>query len=228
MKLTRREVILIVVAVALAAVCVRLGIWQISRLHQRQARNAALRAAWSRPPLDLPASVAPESIAGRRIRAHGTYDYANENFWRPRSLDDMPGVDLVTPLRLSDGTAVLIDRGFVESADAYHVNEAAYREGDTATVDGLAFPAPRGRGDVDPRALAGSVPYRLLPVVVQAESQPGAGPEFNAPRRLPPPELSNGPHLSYTIQWFCFAVIILVGTGALLRKERAEPPVDRT
>ena len=226
MRPSRREVIAVVVAVGLAGLCVRLGIWQLSRLHQRRARNAAIRVAWARPPLELPSVLPAESLSGRRVRAHGTFDYANERFWRPRSLDDMPGVDLVTPLRLSDGTAVLVDRGFVESADAYHVDQTAYREPDTARVDGLALAAPRGRGDVDPRTFGASVPYHVLNVVVQELPEPGA-PAANAPRRLPPPELSNGPHLSYTIQWFSFATIILIGTALLLRKERTEHAVDR-
>jgi surfeit locus 1 family protein len=38
------------------------------------------------------------------------------------------------------------------------------------------------------------------------------------PRRLPPPELTNGPHLSYAIQWFSFAAIVLIGSFTLFRR----------
>jgi len=208
------------VAVVAAAVCVRLGLWQLSRLHQRRARNAAVRAALAKPAVELSGRVQPESLINRRVHARGVYDYAHEQFWRPRTLDDMPGVDLVTPLKLADGSAVLVDRGFAQSPDAYHVNQALYREPDTADVVGIALSAPRSRGDVDPRLLADSLPYRLLPFVVQ-ELQSAELP-IGAPHRLPPPELSDGPHLSYTIQWFSFAIVILAGTATLLRKERQE------
>ena len=40
--------------------------------------------------------------------------------------------------------------------------------------------------------------------------------------RWPIPEISDGPHLSYAIQWFSFAVIIAVGSLALARKRAAE------
>jgi surfeit locus 1 family protein len=102
---------------------------------------------------------------------------------------------------------VLVDRGWVPSPDAFHVDQPAYREADTVTVEGLAFVPPRGRGDVD---TAG-----FLPFVIQQEAPPAPR---GLPRRWPPPALDNGPHLSYAVQWFSFAVIVLVGTAALLRR----------
>jgi surfeit locus 1 family protein len=63
------------------------------------------------------------------------------------------------------------------------------------------------------------LPYALLPFVVQQLPDTTAMTPVGTPRRLPPPELTNGPHLSYTIQWFCFALIILVGSLALFRRK---------
>jgi cytochrome oxidase assembly protein ShyY1 len=37
---------------------------------------------------------------------------------------------------------------------------------------------------------------------------------------VPLPELSEGPHLSYAIQWFSFAVVALVGSAILVRRDR--------
>lgn len=214
----------LVLALAAAAGCVRLGIWQLARLHERRARNAAIGATRALPPIELSRAALDQAPLERRVRVRGVYDYAAERMWRPRSFEDLPGVDLVTPVRLADGSAVLVDRGWVPSADAYHVDAQLWREADSAGLVGIALAAPRGRGDVNPRALADSLPYRLLPLVVQAlpneaASRPGVAP---APRRWPAPELTDGPHLSYAIQWFCFATIIVVGVGVLLRKERAE------
>lgn len=218
----RRDLAALVVAFVVAAGCVRLGVWQLDRLRQRRERNAALLAARALPPLVLTGAVPMDSARDRRVSARGRYDYGQERLWRPRSYEGVPGVDLVTPLRLSGGSAVLVDRGWVPSPDAYHVDQAAYREGDSAAVLGLAMRAPRSRGDVDPAALRDSVPYPLLPFVLQE-----LPPSTNLDRSLPPglvrwpmPELSNGPHLSYAIQWFSFALIIVVGSLALVR-ERA-------
>jgi surfeit locus 1 family protein len=224
MTLERRDVAGLVVAFVVAAGCARLGVWQLERLRQRRAHNAVLLAARTRPPVAVSGSLDADSARDRRLLARGRYDYARERLWRPRSYEGLPGVDLVTPLLLSDGAAVLVDRGWVPSPDAYHVDQGAYREGDSADVLGLGFAAPRARGDVDPVALRDSVPYRLLPFVVQQ-----LPPSTALYRPLPPglvrwpaPELSDGPHLSYAIQWFSFALIIVVGSLALFRQRGAE------
>jgi surfeit locus 1 family protein len=215
---SRRDVLGIGLALVVAATCVRLGFWQISRLHQRLARNAATRAGWALPSLDITSTTPLDSVRNRRVHVRGVYDFDHQRLWRPHMLDEAPGVDLVTPLKLTDGVAVLVDRGWVASADAYHVDERAYREPDSAVVVGLAFAAPRTRGDVDPAKLKDSVPYAVLPFVVQQLPESVAVAPAGSPRRLPPPELTNGPHLSYVIQWFSFAVIILVGSVALFRR----------
>src|SRR2546428_9648425 len=44
----------------------------------------------------------------------------------------------------------------------------------------------------------------------------------------PAPELGDGPHLSYAIQWFAFAGIVIVGMGALLRKQASSRGVERS
>jgi len=211
-------VVALAVGLAVAVGCVRLGIWQLSRLAQRRARNAAALAARQRPAVDLVGSSGGDSILNRRVHVRGIYDFAREQAWRPRIREDEPGVDLVTPLRLIDGGAVLVDRGWAPSADAYHVDARLFRERDSADVVGLALPAPRGHGDVDPRALRDSFPYPLLPFVVQELPLEGGGSPPGAPVRWPAPELSNGPHLSYAIQWFSFAAIAVVGSLALVRK----------
>ena len=198
-----------VIAVLVATVCVFLGRWQLDRLAQRRARNAALAARLALPPLPAGRNVSADSARQRRVVALGVYDFAAERTWPGRSFQGTPGVALVTPLRLSDGSAVLVDRGWAPSPDAFHVDHTLYREPDTATVTGIALVPPRGRGDVDVTG--------FLPFVIQLES---ADPARGLPRRWPPPTFDNGPHLSYAIQWFSFALIALVGTAVLIRKGR--------
>ncbi len=205
----RRDVVAVVSAVLVAAVCVRLGIWQLDRLAQRRARNAALAARLALPPLTVTSSTPADSARERRVVAHGVYDFAAERTWVGRSFQGTPGVALITPLRLADGAAVLVDRGWAPSPDAFHVDHTLYGEPDTATVTGIALIPPRGGGDV---SVAG-----FLPFVIQLETR---DPLAGLPRRWPLPALDNGPHLSYAIQWFSFAVIALVGTAVLIRRGR--------
>jgi len=204
-----REVGLAAIAVAVAGFCVWAAFWQLDRLHQRRARNAATAARLALPPLEVRGPTTADSAAQRRVVAHGVYDFAAEQTWVGRSFQGTPGVALITPLRLADSSAVLVDRGWVPSPDAFHVDHTVYREPDTAKVTGIALIPPRGRGDV---SVAG-----FLPFVIQLETRdPAAG----LPRRWPPPAFDDGPHLSYAIQWFSFALIALVGTAVLIRRGR--------
>jgi surfeit locus 1 family protein len=204
----RRDVTAAVVAVVVAAVCVRLGIWQLDRLAQRKARNAALAARLALPVLEVRGDISSDSARLRRVTASGRYDFAAERAWPGRSFEGTPGVALITPLRLADGSAVLVDRGWVPSPDAFHVDHAAYRESDSATVTGIARLLPRGRGDVDSAG--------FLPFVIEQQAPDTRG----LPRRWPGPAFDNGPHLSYAVQWFSFALIALVGTAVMIRRGR--------
>lgn len=215
MRLSRRDILGAVAALAIAVVCVRLGFWQLDRLGQRRARNAVVAARLALPPLVVGRGTVPDSVRQRRLVATGVFDFAQERVWPLRSFDGTPGVALVTPLRLADGSAVFVDRGWVPSPDAHHVDAALYREADTATVEGLGMIPPRGQFDVEIAALRDSLPYALLPFILQ---ESGVAAARGLPRRWPAPALDNGPHLGYAIQWFSFAVIIVVGTVALLRK----------
>ncbi len=121
--------------------------------------------------------------------------------------------------------AVFVDRGWVPSPDGMHIDRAAVREGDTATtVEGLALAAPRARRDLDIARLKDSVSYPLLPFILQESRavRPSEGPSVRRLYRWPAPALDDGPHLSYAIQWFSFALITLVGTAVLLRKQAYE------
>lgn len=206
----RREVTLGVVAALVVALCVAAGVWQLGRLEQRRARNALLAARLALPPLEVHAGLSADSARQRRVLARGTYDFAQERSWPGRSFQGTPGVALITPLRLADGSAVLVDRGWAPSPDAFHVDHGAYREPERARIEGIAQVPPRGRGDADPTG--------FLPFIVQLEKPEVQG--GGLPRRWPRPALDNGPHLSYAIQWFSFAVIALVGTVVLIRKGR--------
>jgi len=217
MSLRRRDLAAAILALAVAAVFARLGVWQLNRLADRKARNLEIQAAHALAPVELPLHrVEPEALRDRRASARGVYDYTHERVWRGRTYDGAPGVALLTPLRLSDGSAVFVDRGWVPSPDGMHVDATRYREDDSVDVRGLALPAPRDRGDVDPQTLKDSLPYAVLSIVIQLNDS--TAPHPTGLKRWRPPALDNGPHMAYAIQWFCFATIVVIGVGILLWK----------
>lgn len=214
----RGRVGLVAVALVTAAICMQLGRWQLERLDQRRARNAAIAARRAAPPLELGGRLPADSVWQRRVRAHGVLDYAHERVWPGRTMHGVPGVALLTPLRLADGSAVFVDRGWVPSADGRHVDLARTRERDTVTVAALGVRAPRGPGDADPVALADSLPYALAPFTLQWLPDGATFSVSPLPvRRWAAPALDDGPHLAYALQWFAFAVIAIGGALALLR-----------
>src|SRR3989442_63919 len=123
-----RDVAGLVIAVALAAGCVRLGVWQLDRLQQRRTRNAQLRAARERPAVEARAGLTADSAANRRVHAAGRYDYAHQRLWRAGTYEGVPGVALVTPLRLADGSAGFGERGGAPSPGAGALGGHGYRD----------------------------------------------------------------------------------------------------
>lgn len=213
-----------VLLVLVAAVCVRLGVWQLHRLGARRAANAIASAAAQLPVVDLDTASGP-GLAHRRIRARGRYDRTHEVVIRGVTRSDVPGVHVVTPLVLTGGRkAILVKRGFAPAADAVSARLDSLDEPGEVTVTGIAVPIERhadsGRplvhagvttfSRLDRAALARRMPYELLDVYI-LQLPDSSLPSL--PRRLEPAPLDDGPHLSYAIQWFAFATTALVVAG---------------
>jgi surfeit locus 1 family protein len=220
------------ITLVLAAVFVRLGVWQLSRDRERRAANAAAMATRALPPLNLDdpaqtAGLAPSAMTNRRVIATGRYDHAADVVIRGQSEGGVPGVRIVTPLRpLGSDSAILVQRGYVTSGDARRVDLAPLREGGVLTVSGLAFGlADSGAAGepleedgqltwrrLDLAALRARLPYPVRGYVI-LQTPDSSLPKL--PRRDSAPQLSNGPHLSYAIQWFAFGVTALIVGGII-------------
>ena len=225
------------VAVPLALLFVRLGVWQLDRLGQRRALNAALEGNRALPPLDLSSNPPEELPRFRRVGARGVFDFAHQVIVDARAFGGTPAVVVVTPLRLEGGHAVLVERGWVLSLDARSVDLDLFPEPDSGLVSGVVVlePGPLGQPPFSaggwPRHVQWLSPALLTPLYpdyqlagyVLRRDPPGAEQSAAAPRGLfpvPVPELSSGPHLVYAIQWFAFALIAIGGAVAIYRSER--------
>ncbi len=240
MKLRARDLIAAVAVVVMAGVCVRLGFWQISRLHEKQAMNAALARALTLPPVRVTdAGVPIDSVRGRRIAIDGTYDERRQFLLASHLHDGAPGVSVVTPLVLDDGRAVLVERGWLPAGDASTAHPERTPEPGRRTVSGIAEPALRGRRGpaparipadsaslwsmrwIDADSIGARVPYALAGFYVR--QLPGDGVSGTPLRTVPAPR-DESMHVNYAIQWFLFAVILVVGSGVLLWKKRYGTP----
>ncbi|UCD23382.1 MAG: SURF1 family protein [Gemmatimonadota bacterium] len=225
--------LILAVALATAAVCTRLGIWQLDRLEQRRAQNTVTESRLIQPALQLPTRLEPDSLRYRKAIALGTFDFEREIVVVGRSRNGVPAVHVVTPLKLNDGEAVLVERGLALSPDARTVDLGALRETDTSTVTGVLVSLgtewsdseiqgwPRYVRGVDPAELQVEYPYSLFPLVLRRTANPPSASADLSP--VPVPELTNGPHLSYAVQWFSFAAIVLVGSVFLINSLKKAP-----
>ena len=221
-----------VICLLLAALFVSLGLWQLRRLDERQARNDLVESRMDLPVVDVLAADGP--LEYRRVSAEGRYDPAGEVLVRARSLNEAPGRWVLTPLVLDDDSAVLVNRGFVPN----EVDVPAAPSG-PQRIEGI-LRATEERGSFGPRDPAegtlaelaradiarvqGQYDRPLFPLYLQRLSDTEPGTEL--PVVLPAPELDEGPHLGYAVQWFLFAGVGLVGWPILLRRTAKERDED--
>ncbi len=234
---TFRRAAVLVLIVALAAVAVRLGIWQLDRLEERRARNAIELAARALPAIDLDAVTPGDSqLVGRRITATGAFLAGEQLRLRSRVHREAPGVHVVTPFRVAGSGALLwVLRGFAHAADGTNPIAIEPPEQGVVTVRGVmaAFPVTGDGGR--PVAMAGDTTWQRLDSAMAMARLPGGYAGFlyleggeSGPGRLAavePPTLDEGPHLSYAIQWFGIAVAIAAFAFIVLRRgERSSVP----
>jgi len=234
---TRRPVWLLghVIVVAAVVVFVMMGFWQIRRLDDRQAFNEILvsRTAEAARPLDDVLDEFEPSQADLELRnvvAVGTYRPGEEVILLARSYNGISGHHILTPLDLGDGTAVLVDRGWVPiDLDQPGMAEFAAPTGSVLVYGVLRKTEVRGSfgptdaatgiltqtARVDLKRLDEQVGGDLLPVYIQLQKQDPATPG-DYPALVTLPEPSEGPHRGYAVQWFLFAAVTLVGYPVLL------------
>jgi surfeit locus 1 family protein len=224
---------------AAAAFCilVALGMWQVQRLAWKEALIATISERVASEPRPL-AEIERRFLETRDVdywpvRASGTFMHEQEQFFFA-TYQGQSGWFVYTPLRLSDGRAVFVNRGFVP----YDRKDAATRQAGQAagevTVEGLArnplaekpsFLLP----DNDPAkniyywkdlaalAAAAGLGESVLPFFIDAgpTSDPGALPRGGVTIL----DLPNN-HLQYAVTWFGLAAALLAVCVAWFLRRR--------
>jgi cytochrome oxidase assembly protein ShyY1 len=229
----------------LVAAMVTAMFWQLRRLHDKRSYKALVEGREEQAPADVrqlldpgdgPRDPAVQDVVYRPVTASGTYLDDDTVVVENRTYEGTSGGWVLTPLDLGGGVAVVVNRGFVGYDHDGEIVAPPAPSGPVA-VDGLLFPSQhRGAfGATDPTEgklarLARvdldrydrQVDDDLLPAYIQlAHSDPAEPPvPDDVPQvvALGPPELSEGPHLSYAVQWAIFSTIATGGYGLLLRR----------
>lgn len=237
-------------------VCVSMlnaGLWQLRRLDEKRTQNAKVVAAMHEPAQPL-ADVLPDGAAStstqvsaveyRPVVVVGTYRPSEQVLIMNRTNNGAPGYWVVTPLVQADGTAVAVLRGWIPYSYtpdgswedfAPPTGEVAVqgivRQSQVRSTESLVS-SPRDPSTGTLRALARldvgrlaqQIEERTFPGYVELVAQ--QPPVAALPVPVPLPELSEGPHLGYAIQWFAFTALTLLVYPLLLRRHARRRSID--
>lgn len=238
-------VLMIVVALA----CIGAGSWQIYRFEQKRVENHDLRRNAHAAPAPV-AQVLPLvgtgsapsrfDVALRTVRVTGRYDPTLQTLVRNRSVDDVTGFFVVTPLRTGDHV-VLVVRGFLPQSMS-----GALPRPPAPPLGMVTFTARAEPGDnkhdaadqlsdhqvesINPAEQA----QRLDASVYNGYAELLAGQAGTAGMQaVPAPSLGNPAggalepqHFAYIIQWYLFALLALAAPVVMARSESKQRPSE--
>ena len=155
----------------------------------------------------------------RVISARGTYDPSQTVVIRYRTRDGAQGVDVVVPLVTADGTALLVDRGWmatensgtstedVPAPPAGQVDVTGWVRRD-ATGDSTTVTDKSTRA-ISSREISAALGLTTYPGFVDLDTETPAPAQPLEKAELP--DLSNGPHFFYGLQWWFFGLLAVGG-----------------
>lgn len=212
-------------------ILVALGTWQVQRMFWKEALLADIQQRIHAAPSSLEdierLNASGGDIEYRKIVVSGTYDHGKEQHFFA-TFQGQTGYYIYTPMRLTDGRNIFVNRGFVP----YEMKEASKRaEGEVAgvvSVEGLT----RARLAAKPSSLlpendlgkniyywkdwsamasqANIAPSELVPFFVDANDAPNPGGWPKGGVTLI--DLPNN-HLQYAITWYGLALALVIVVG---------------
>ena len=244
---TRRWVGYLALTVVFALVSSFFGLWQWDRRGQAVAAIDVLESHWDTEPAEFMSVVTAGGFSPAReqwtpVVVNGEYLPGDQILVRTRPRGGQVGFEVLVPLRTDSGLIVVVNRGWIPTGEASDFPDVVpgAPSGEVSLVARIkpgepTLPrrgAPEGQlPSIDLEAMKSVVGYDLETtyfLLLGSETPESAV----APLPVLRPVLDEGPHLSYTLQWFVFALLALIAFFALLRGEARreagiEPP-ERT
>jgi cytochrome oxidase assembly protein ShyY1 len=231
--LSRRWFLFAITVVVLAYGCYLLGQWQFHRLRDRESTNTQTRQNLTADPAPVAEVLAPgrparERDEWRRVSATGRYLADQSVVIRYQTRDGASGVDIVTPLRTATGAALLVDRGWLKTGNvgADQVDAPPPPAGEVTVVGWVRADATGSAASVSDgsaraissRQIATTMDVPVYGGFVDVEKESPA-PDV-ALVHAEKPDLGNGPHFFYGLQWWFFGVLAVFGFCYLAYDER--------
>jgi cytochrome oxidase assembly protein ShyY1 len=231
---TRRTILLTLGAFVLAALCVRLGFWQWHRMEHKEHQEAVIARHLGADPVPVQSVLRPgRAVADddewTRVTATGTFDARRQVTVKFMTREGEAGADVVTPLVLSDGSALLVDRGWMATANTNarptsvpppphgRVTVEGWLRPDNQAGNNAVVPVDGQVRAIASRGLARYVGRELLPGFINLQKPTTAGlmPE-------PRPHVGHALNFFYALQWWFFAGLALIGPFWFSREPQAK------
>jgi cytochrome oxidase assembly protein ShyY1 len=230
---SRRWLILLLSVLLFGYACLLLGRWQWHRLEAKKTGNAIIRTNEKAAPRPVDQVLRrgeepPASDQYAVVSATGTYDVAQSIVVRYQTRNGSPGVDVVVPLVTAGGTALLVDRGWFSTSNEGSIDATTVPKPPSGRVTVTGWVRQDATGgaaqvvDASTRAISSSQiePAIGIPVYGGFVELLTESPRAPTPlAKADPPDLSNGPHFFYALQWWFFGILGLFGYGYLAWEE---------
>jgi len=234
--MSRRWLTALAIAAAFAVACLFLGRWQWHRHEAKVARAERIDSHYSASPIPLsramptPDAGLPRAQEWTLVTATGRYAAEQVMLVRNRPNNGVYGYEVVVPLRLADGTSLLVDRGWIPNGRtaADPSKMPAIPAGDITVTGWLRVGEPSlGRTMTNGQlasinlaeagAQTGTSLYGAY-LIRRAEAGP-PGERIEHPQALEKPDTGQGPHLAYALQWWLAAPVGFVLIFVAVRRE---------
>lgn len=239
----RRKYISLLVLVGVV-ILVRLGFWQLDRHYQRVARNAVINARIAEPtvPLDSVLALPADVQEYRHVSVVCSLQTSQQILWRNRSYQGTTGYQILTVCQPDSGDAVLVNRGWIPYQDGLADWQARYQPtSGLQTITGVWRMSQAPLSTVEEVApvngwrdrwfaitipqIAAQMQRSLAPGFI--ELQPDGTDTATYPVRTTISDMGAGSHFGYAIQWWSFAVILLVGALVVAYRRPVSPDLVR-
>ena len=212
------------VVVVLAYATWWLGRWQFHRLEDRRRDNAVVERNEGAAPVPVDEVLAPGREVDpddewRVVTATGSYVADETVVVRYRTREGSAGVDVVVPLQTDDRPAVLVDRGWLATSNSGSSPDdlPAPPAGEVTVTGWVRADATGSSTRVDNASTRAISSEQIGPAIgrevyggfldLRSEDPPPA--EALQPAELP--DLGEGPHFFYGLQWWFFGLLALFG-----------------
>lgn len=232
---TKRWLSYLLLTAIFAGACVALSTWQFARRDEAQQEIQRVLENYSAQPVALTEALPSlrqfnEDDKWIPVVITGTYLPEEQLIVRSRPREQVAGVEVLTPLKTSDGSIFIVDRGWLpantDPEAPYLIPEPPAGEVTVVARLKASEPPIPGREMVDGQLATIELP--LIQEVLNTPTYTGAygllvsespQPIEEAPLPALKPSLDEGAHLSYALQWIMFGILAFIGLGWAVQNE---------